>query len=212
MKNYIKRILLESLNDLVYTDGKFLSNDEKFRKYFKGLRLSDYKNKPYPKNESDKTNKELKYLKRLKNNKDLVMSSDDIIGRFKVYFNEKNIDYPKLLVKDLISGSKNFIMKLKHFYNRPRPKQIAKKIDIDLNCSNIKSAKTPSYPSGHTAQSLLIANVLGDLYPKHKDNLLRIAEEISKSRMVAKVHFPSDVKFGKKIGISLYKQYKKNGN
>ena len=96
MKHYIKRILLESLNDLVYTDGKFLSNDEKFRKYFKGLRLSDYKNKPYPKNESDKTNKELKYLKRLKNNKDLVMSSDDIIGRFKVYFNEKNIDYPKL--------------------------------------------------------------------------------------------------------------------
>ena len=90
--------------------------------------------------------------------------------------------------------------------------QIAKKIGIDLNCSNINSAKTPSYPSGHTAQSLLIANVLGDLYPKHKDNLLRVAEEISKSRMVGKVHFPSDVKFGKKIGIALYKQYKKNGN
>lgn len=207
-----KELIKEALNNLVYTKNKYLSDDEKFRKYFKGLKLNDYKNNPFPKNESDKTNKEIKYLKRLRIDKDFVRSSDDISGRFKKFFKENNMDYPALLVNGLISGSKNFIMKLKHFYNRPRPKQIAKELDIDLGIVDLKSAKTPSYPSGHTAQSFLIAKVLSDLYPKHKDKLINIAEEISKSRMVAKVHFPSDIKFGKKIGSALFRQYKKNGN
>ena len=207
-----KQIIIEALNKLVYTKRKFLSNDEKFRKYFKGLKLNDYKNNSFPKNESNKTKKEVEYLKKLKQNKEFVTASDDILGRFKTYFKENNIDYPVMLVEDLLNGSKNFIMKLKYFYNRPRPVQIAKNLNIDFGIIDLKSAKTPAYPSGHTAQSYLIAKVLSDLYPKHKDKLIKIAEEISKSRMVAKVHFPTDIKFGKKIGIDLFKQYKKNGN
>ena len=208
----LSKIIKESINDLVYSKGKFFSGDEKFRKFFKGLKINDYKNKPYPKNGSKKTLNEINYLKSLKHNRDFVISSDDIVNRFKKYFEENNIDYPIILVGDLITASKNFIMKIKHFYNRPRPKQVAKKLNINLGVVDLKSAKTPSYPSGHTAQSYLISNVLSDIYPKHKNNLLKIAEEIYKSRMVAKVHYPSDINFGKIIGNDLFKQYKKNGN
>ena len=38
----------------------------------------------------------------------------------------------------------------------------------------------------------------------------KMAKDISMSRMMAKVHYPSDIEWGKKMADVLYKQYKKN--
>ena len=52
---------------------------------------------------------------------------------------------------------------------------------------------------------MLIANVLGDKYPKAKTAFMKTAKNISRSRVVAKAHYPSDITAGENLGVLLYK-------
>ena len=111
----------------------------------------------------------------------------------------------KGIVKNLMNKSVKIITELKNFYDRPRPDVLAKKMNIKLDMMDIKSAKTPAYPSGHTAQGYLIALVLSDKHPKGKKAFMKLAKDISDSRNMAKVHYKSDSVFGKELGEALYK-------
>ena len=72
----------------------------------------------------------------------------------------------------------------------------------------LETAKTPSYPSGHSAQGILIGNYLAD---KYKDqDFKKIGNEISDARNVARAHYKSDSDMGKKLGESMY-NYIANG-
>ena len=71
------------------------------------------------------------------------------------------------------------------------------------------SMKTPSYPSGHSVQGILIARVLSDKYPKAKKAFNKTGDNISYSRRVARAHYKSDSKFGEQIGKDMYDHIKK---
>lgn len=200
----------EDLTNLIYSNEEFLNNNEKFKKYFKGININDFKNYKFPKNNSEKIKEEISCINKLKVDYEFIKKHDNIYNVFKEYFKLNNLDFPKILINDLIESSAYFIMKIKSYYNRPRPYQIAKKLNIDLKPIRLNSAKSAAFPSGHSAQSHLLCYVLSDLFPKHKKNFEKIAQNISKSRMMAKVHFPSDIKSGEKIAKILFKQYKKN--
>ena len=45
------------------------------------------------------------------------------------------------------------LLSLKRHYNRPRPGVLAKKLGLDLPLFVLKTAETPSYPSGHATQA-----------------------------------------------------------
>ena len=70
--------------------------------------------------------------------------------------------------------------------------------------------KTPSYPSGHSTQGYLPAEVLKDKYPEKSKELDKKAKDISDSRNIAKAHYKSDSKLGKQLGLEMYK-YLKDG-
>ena len=70
------------------------------------------------------------------------------------------------------------------------------------------SMKTPSYPSGHSVQGILIAKVLGKKHPKAKSAFTKTGENISYSRRVARAHYKSDSKVGEDIGNSMFKHIK----
>ena len=70
------------------------------------------------------------------------------------------------------------------------------------------SMKTPSYPSGHSAQGFLIAKVLSDEYPSSTKAFNSLANNISYSRRVAHAHYKSDSNMGKKLGNAMYKHIK----
>ena len=76
---------------------------------------------------------------------------------------------------------------------------------LKFHSDPLDSARTPSYPSGHAAQGRFIGRYLSDMYPKHKNELMKLGNEIGTGRLVAKVHYPSDDLFGKDIGDALYK-------
>ena len=83
-----------------------------------------------------------------------------------------------------------------------------KKINIKFDDKELYSMKTPSYPSGHSVQGILVAEVLSDMYPKHAKAFKKIGKDISYSRNVAHAHYKSDSKFGEQIGKDMYEHIK----
>jgi acid phosphatase (class A) len=99
-------------------------------------------------------------------------------------------------------------MKLKKHFNRPRPKVLAKKMNIKMKDIEMASMKTPSYPSGHSTQGMLIGLVLSKKYPRSRKGFMQTAMNISDSRNVAHAHYKSDSEFGKKLGKLMYNHIK----
>ena len=99
-------------------------------------------------------------------------------------------------------------MKLKNYFNRPSPKDLAEQFNIKLDNYELNSMKTPSYPSGHSAQGILVARVLSDKYPIAAEEFLKAGKDISFSRNVAKAHYKSDSALGEMLGNAMYKHVK----
>ena len=125
---------------------------------------------------------------------------DDFLWAFNEFCLERGLAYDKKYFKTLVDEAASISIRLKYRFNRPRPHQLAKVHNLDLTAFGSDTAKTPSFPSGHTAQSQTVALVLSKLYPEHKADLLKLADEISLSRLVGGHHFPSDIAYGKLIG------------
>jgi len=60
---------------------------------------------------------------------------------------------------------------------------------------------SPAYPSGHTAESRVIAEVLGLLYPDKLAALRMRAEAIAWHRVEAGVHYPADLESGRMLAM-----------
>ena len=152
------------------------------------------------------TMQELKELESIPLDKKFVKENDDIEAAFKKTAKQNNIkDYDTSIAANLIKSSAPIILDVKKHFNRPRPKVVAKKMNINMKDIEMKSMKTPSYPSGHSVQGILIAKVLGDKYPKAKSAFAKTGKNISYSRRVAHAHYKSDSKMGEKLGNSMYK-------
>ena len=155
------------------------------------------------------TSQEIKALNKIPLKKDFVKKFDNIEAAFAKTAKENNVEgYDKKIPAKLIKDSAPIILELKKHFDRPRPKVLAKKMNIKIKDIEMDSMKTPSYPSGHSAQGILIAKVLGDKYPKAKSAFIKTGENISYSRNVARAHYKSDSKMGKKLGNLMYKHIK----
>lgn len=175
---------------------------------FKDFNMSKYFDRKPPKNTSLQTYHELSFLKDLPEDIDYVKKHDDIEAIFKEVCNDNNVEYPKDLVKELIKSSAGLIMELKWNYNRPRPYQLAEYYNFKLGGTTLESMKTPSYPSGHSTQGILIGKVLQTKLPINTDGFLEAGKRISYSRNVGRAHYPSDSQLGEVIGNSLYQHIK----
>jgi acid phosphatase (class A) len=86
--------------------------------------------------------------------------------------------------------------------------QLAPYYGINLNVLSSRTAKTPSYPSGHSTQSRLIAEIYAEKYPEHRTNLIKAAEECGGGRVMAGFHYPTDHKAGVYLAKRLFKSLK----
>ena len=176
---------------------------------FKNFNISTFKKMKPPGDNTFDTMQELKELKSIPINKRFVKDNDDIEEAFKKIAEKNKIkDYDTSIAAKLIKTSAPIILELKKHFNRPRPKVVAKKMNIDMKDIEMNSMKTPSYPSGHSVQGILIARVLGDKYPKAKTAFAKKGKDISYSRRVAHAHYKSDSKMGEKLGDKMYNYIK----
>tara|TARA_R100001015_G_C4596422_1_gene151613 strand:+ start:409 stop:957 length:549 start_codon:yes stop_codon:yes gene_type:complete len=175
---------------------------------FKDFNIDKFKGKKPPENGSLGTYKEINDLAKIPSNKRFVRDKDDIVSTFEKVATENKLPSQKKLVQDLINQSSKPILELKRYFNRPRPKVIAEEINVKLNDVELKTMKTPSYPSGHSAQGIMIGKILADKYPEAAGDFLKAGKDISYSRNVAKAHYKSDSKFGEELGLAMYNHIK----
>ena len=172
---------------------------------FKDFDINPFKKLKPPSDSSFDTDQEIKLLKKIPLNKSFVKKFDNIESAFAKTAKDNNVeDYDKKVAAKLIKDSAPVILELKKYHNRPRPKDLDKKMPN----YEMASMKTKSYPSGHSVQGTLIAKVLGDKYPKQKSAFAKTGKNISYSRRVARAHYKSDSKMGEKLGNSMYKHIK----
>lgn len=82
-------------------------------------------------------------------------------------------------------------------FRRPRP------FVADPTLVPLAVEHSPSYPSGHATRATVVALVLAELFPEHREALLAAAREIGFHRIVAAVHYPSDVYAGRVLGQAI---------
>ena len=176
---------------------------------FKDFDISSFKKMKPPGNNTFDTMQEIKALKKIPIKKEFVKKFDNQEKAFKETAEREGIkNYDSSIAKKLIEKSAPVILKLKNHFDRPRPKTIAKKMNIKMKDIEMASMKTPSYPSGHSTQGMLIGLVLSDKHPKSKLAFMKTANNISDSRNVAHAHYKSDSDMGKKLGKSMYNHIK----
>ena len=165
----------------------------------KDFNVSSFKKSKPPSDNSFDTAQEIKALKKIPLKKDYVKKYDNIEAAFKKTAEEQGIeDYDEKIAAKLIKDSAPIILELKKYYNRPRPYEL----DKSMAHFKMKSMETPSYPSGHSVQGMLIGNVLKMKYGKSA--FMQTAKNISYSRRVARAHYKSDSKMGEKLGNSMF--------
>ena len=126
----------------------------------------------------------------------------------KMYLSIFGLKYDENYINQVLEESTIFIKTLKNKFNRPRPAQIGPYFGVELDLLKSRTAKTPSYPSGHTTQSRLIAEIYGAKYPQHRQNLLKAAEERGAGRIMAGLHFPQDHAAGVYLAKRLFSALK----
>ena len=139
-------------------DPKHLKVMKQTPSMLKDFEWKQFAGQPPYSNDNSKTKMELHQLAKLPMDKPFVDEMDNISNVFKDYCKTVDIDYPQGLVDTLLDDSRIFITKLKYLYNRPRPKQLAKHpmVNVPMKDNELDSMKTPSYPSGHSTQGVLI--------------------------------------------------------
>ena len=198
-----------NIKNAVYTnDGMKDKHAEKIeyvktKGLFKDFNMSKYFTKNPPKNASIQVYNELQYLKDLPEDDAYVEKHDDIEAVMEEVCMEHNVTFPKDLVEELLKSCS--MLELKYHYNRPRPFQLAKYYNIKLGEHVMESMKTPSYPSGHSAQGILIGKVLQTKLPINTDAFLEAGKRISYSRNLGRAHYPSDSRLGEDIGSEMFR-------
>ena len=115
---------------------------------------------------------------------------------FKVYCKKIGLSPNWSYIESVYEDLEPIIITLKEYYNRPRPSHMADMLGIDWSGDTLSSAQTASYPSGHTIQAYVVGFLLSNQFPERKNDILKISQMISNSRIDRGVHFPSDLYYG----------------
>jgi hypothetical protein len=174
-----------------------------FDKYF-----SQFKETRFPENDSVKTYEELRTIQECMekdfSSKSARVIDIDVMAYYRNQFEKHGINVSQDILKLIVGEISPLTMRLKVFYQRPRPYQLAWLSKIEILPLGSTSALSPSYPSGHAAQSRFIVLVLSEAFPEKKDWLMKLSEFVAYSRVCLGLHYPSDNVFGQAIAEYLF--------
>ena len=122
-------------------------------------------------------------------------------------YNEKFLNCPISFNKlyDNISEFKSLILELKMIFNRLRPFQSASVENINIKTYISYAGQTPALPSGHSLQGFLFGGFIYLYFSKYYESLdinqfneeinllVDVSKETGDRRVMAGVHYPSDV-------------------
>jgi len=198
MNHWLNNIKFGNPTDVVYAELQTASSLDSI--------VEDLKQYPFPPNESETTQDEIRELLEFQSSDE--QKNDSLVNRYidydkdlkDVYFefcSDNGISEGAELIEAIVKDTNPLIAKLKYFYNRPRPFQMAYYYKARLIAHSSINSMTPSYPSGHVLQSLLLSEIIGSKYPQHYETLIYLANDIEKSRLFLGLHYGSDNDFAR---------------
>lgn len=158
---------------------------------------------PPPKNSSSETKREL--LKLVKYIDELTEVTLEFCKKAEEDHNQMFIEYLErhgisdISLNDLnkvLDQTEPLLIRLKEYYNRPRPYQLASYYNLDLYVPiDAHQASSPAYPSGHAYEGYIISELLAKKYPEHAVGLLKLGKLIGLSRLLIGLHYRTDYDF-----------------
>jgi len=132
---------------------------------------------------------------------DSVFQYDAVIG---VWFTAENLPHTAKIFEQVDADRFAISSAGKAVWNRPRPPLLDPRIHA---CAPLP--KSGSYPSGHATQAFLWAGLLAEIFPEKRAALRERAELVAWSRVVAGVHYPTDIAAGRLLGDRLVGEFLK---
>jgi hypothetical protein len=121
-----------------------------------------------------------------------------------------NLEYPNSQILEFYNIIKPILFNVKSLWNRPRPAQLAKYYDLNIDVIVTDTHHTAAYPSGHTVYSSLVAHIIEYYYPTvDKQKLDSLVKDTGKARILQGVHYPSDNLASIKLTKFLFNKLKK---
>ncbi|HXE52353.1 MAG TPA: family 16 glycoside hydrolase, partial [Tepidisphaeraceae bacterium] len=90
---------------------------------------------------------------------------------------------------------------------RPRPPAVEPRIHP---CVMLE--RSSSYPSGHAERGIMWATLLSEMFPDKRDALMARGRQLGEDRLIAGMHWPSDIAAGQKLGAELAKKTLENAD
>jgi hypothetical protein len=135
--------------------------------------------------------------------KDYANCDKDASYYIKEYLRKNSLEFDDDVIEYIEKQCSPIIRHFKNHFNRPRPYQVADLYNKVLNRFKTGTAKTPSYPSGHSMQPMIVALHYSKKYPEHKDEFIRGAKICGYGRVIAGLHYPSDYDAGIELAHKL---------
>jgi|688.fasta_scaffold248333_3 hypothetical protein len=152
-----------------------------------------------PPNTSKETFLELQLVSRstlnrtLEETKLVEIIDQDTDSVFIELLNQYGLEYPQPKILEFYNIIKPIVLNVKSLWNRPRPSQLAKYYDLNIDVIVTDTHHTAAYPSGHTVYSSLVAHIIEYYYPTvNKQKLDSLVKDTGKARILQGVHYPSD--------------------
>ena len=208
---------LDSLGHDMPMSSKRKKQLESDKGIFKDFNIEQWLDYEYPKNSSVITKQELKILQSYELYRDnakefMKMVDEKIMKPFKQYYKKHDLPLKDIEEAERIKNQfRPIVLQLKVHYNRP--KKLAKAMifyrQSQFNVFPLKTAETPSYPSGHATEGRFVSLFLADKVPfEHKGNIKKLGDDVGNSRQIAGVHYPTDTEFGHQLAGAFYTHYK----
>ncbi len=115
------------------------------------------------------------------------------------------------LLELIASDTETLVLKEKIYHNRPRPKEVAKRLQMDFEPATSDTDHSPSYPSGHMACARIMAHALAENFPHKESTFMKMADLVGQSRVDGGLHFPSDIQAGALWADLLWNSARRSG-
>jgi acid phosphatase (class A) len=116
----------------------------------------------------------------------------DVIGN---WFNAENVPITQQVMDEARANAGQVTTAAKDLYKRDRPPLANPKIHP---CVPLE--RSYSYPSGHTVSGIVWATLLSEIFPEKREALVARGKQIGEDRVLAGMHYPTDVIAGRKLG------------
>lgn len=187
-----------------------------------------------PANSSDGTRADLDYLLKLQNSRtkqetdraeyianigswpNIVNPTDPdyVENRQQLYYIintalGKKYDYNDLpattaLLMNCIQDIRVTEFRLKQHFKRPRP------YHLEPALKPLTRINSPSFPSGHSLWAYTEAFIFSELFPEKRQEFIKVAAEVQRSREIMGIHYPSDNEASRVIAWNLIRYWKSN--